>query len=245
MAQFSFASANAQINEPGIVAKLGEIKDVLQPANVGIDLDIAIPAGSWSSSSPYTYTYSNTKISTGCGIKVEFLDDTVDSTIGYLEYEKVAGGVRFTAPAAPVSDIKVRIHILNADAEGIEGISADEVSTDAISGAGNVQDALETLDTAITDVNTKVAGRAKFASINVSANSTMYFNHSGGVVLFSDRGGMWTEGSAGRTLAEIASASSFAVTRESNTKIKIVSSSAYSSTFFAIGNGDTFSFSAT
>lgn len=94
-------------------------------------------------------------------------------------------------------------------------------------------------------LNESLSSRAKISSYSLEANSTVYFNHTGTVLLFTDRGGMWTEGSAGRSLTEISAYGAIAVTRSSNTKIKIVSSAAYSTLIVAIGFGETFNFSTT
>ena len=128
-----------------IVQKLDQIKDAVQPTNPCLDIDITIPASGWSSTAPYTYTYSNAHITTGCAVEVNYLESENADTVLYLEYEKVNGGVRFEAPTKPSAGIPVRIHIMNADATSVLSITADEVSTDAVSGTSNVEDALSSL----------------------------------------------------------------------------------------------------
>lgn len=58
----------------------------------------------------------------------------------------------------------------------------------------------------------------------LAAGGTLYLNHTAPVLLYSDRGGMWTEGTNGRTLSTISANSNITVTRSSNSKLKIVSS---------------------
>lgn len=140
-----------------IVQKLELIKQAVQPTNACIDVDVSLPTTGWTGNGPYTYTYNNAHISTGCKVKVNFLE--TESTSGgvlYLEYEKIVGGVQFTAQSVPTDPIPVRIHILNADAESIMATTADEVSTNAIAGASNVEQALSAVSDDITDVNDKV-----------------------------------------------------------------------------------------
>lgn len=129
-----------------IVQKLEAIKNVVQPVNAGTDIDITIPSSGWSSESPYQYTYSNAHITSGSLVKVTFLEGSGTSTPLYLEFEKVTNGIRFEAPAKPTNDISVRIHIFSADTTSTTATSADEVSTSAVSGASNVDDALSVLD---------------------------------------------------------------------------------------------------
>ena len=128
-----------------IVSKLDQIKDAVQPINPCLDIDISIPANGWSSSSPYTYTYSNNHISSGCSVKVDFLEGAQSTKVLYLEFEKVVNGVRFTSATKPTTAIPVRLHILNADATSAMSTTADEVSTSAVSGSANVEDALGSL----------------------------------------------------------------------------------------------------
>ena len=140
-----------------IVQKLELIKQAVQPTNACIDVDVSLPTTGWTGNGPYTYTYNNAHISTGCKVKVNFLE--TESTSGgvlYLEYEKIVGGVQFTAQSVPTDPIPVRIHILNADAESIMATTADEVSTNAVAGASNVEQALSAVSDDITDVNDKV-----------------------------------------------------------------------------------------
>jgi len=132
-----------------ILTALGQIKEAVQPTNSCLDIDISLPTTGWSGEGPYTYTYSNTHITSGCAVKVNFLESASSGGVLCLDYEKVTGGVQFTSDSVPTATIPVRIHVLNADATSTTATTADAVSTDAVSGASNVQDALTTLNTQI------------------------------------------------------------------------------------------------
>lgn len=127
--------------------------EALAPSNVAVDISTSLSASGWTNSSPYTQTWLNNKVSDECGIKVEFLAGAVNNDVLYLEYEKVPGGVKFTAPKKPSTDIPVVVHIINAKAESITSISGDMVSTDVVSGAGNVDEALEVHNEAIANLS--------------------------------------------------------------------------------------------
>lgn len=127
--------------------------EAIQPTNVYVDLPVSIPTSGWSNSSPYVYTYTNSKITAECGIEVDFLANSENADVMYLEYEKVAGGVQFTAPKKPTVAIPVNIRVINADAEAFESISADMVSTNAVPGAANAEQALSTLNSNINAIN--------------------------------------------------------------------------------------------
>jgi hypothetical protein len=110
-----------------------------------MDIDISISVSDWSGSTNSTYTYTNTHITSGCSVKVNFLEGAESVNTLYIQFEKVVNGVRFTAPTKPTAAIPVRIHILNADATSTTATTASAVSTNAVSGAANVQDALSLL----------------------------------------------------------------------------------------------------
>ena len=153
--------------------RIAEALEGLQPINPCTDIDISISANGWSNESPYTYTYTNNHISTGCVVKVSFLEGSEDSTKPlYLEYEKVTNGVRFVAPIKPTSAIPVRIHIQNADATSTAATSADQVSTNAVSGAANVGQALGVLSNQIGTLNSKIATIPKIYKIEITLPNT-------------------------------------------------------------------------
>lgn len=98
------------------------------------------------------------------------------------------------------------------------------------------------IDKTADAVNTLNSNKANINVYNLDSNATVYINHTSGVFVFSDRGGMWTEGSASRSLTEIAASSSITVTRVSKNKLQVTSSSGYATAIYAISDG-TISFS--
>lgn len=176
-----------QVTEPPILDTTGlriaqsleEIRDAVQPTNSCIDIDISLPGTGWTGNGPYTYTYNNAHITTGCKVKVNFLEtESASGGILYLEYEKVVGGIQFTAKSVPTAQIPVRIHILNADAESIMATTADEVSTNAVTGASNVEQALGLVGGNVAEVNNKVGNvpegetvEGQIASLNSNIKS--------------------------------------------------------------------------
>lgn len=110
--------------------------------NVVTEVPITIAASSWSSSAPYTYTWSDARVLAGSSIEVDILSTTSDSSVISLDYEKSVGNIVFTASSKPTADISVNICIINARADLGSSINADTVSTSAITGASNVEEAL-------------------------------------------------------------------------------------------------------
>ena len=136
------------LNETGqaIVTALGNLTSAVQPTNIYEDISVSLPANGWTNSAPYTYTWTSSKVTSECGVEVGFEDAAKSTGIMTLTYEKVAGGIQFTAPSKPSVAIPVTVRIINADAESITSLDAEMVSTNAISGASNVQQALGTLN---------------------------------------------------------------------------------------------------
>lgn len=120
---------------------------LLAVENIYTDTSITIAASSWVlSSGEYVYTWVSQNVTTACGIEVFLMDGAENAGIESFEYEKVTGGVKFTSTVQPIGSLPVTIRIINAKASDIETITADMVATDIITGAVNVEEALEILD---------------------------------------------------------------------------------------------------
>ena len=155
-----------------MAAAIRELKGVIQPTNVCVDLDVSLEVGGWSDSAPYVYNWMNNKVTTECAVKVNYLEGAEDTDELYIGYEKFVGGIQFESPTKPTAAIPVRIHIVNAEADSITNIDDEMVSSDVISGASNVKQALtslknadatlseqiETLNSKMSDLMIKVEG---------------------------------------------------------------------------------------
>lgn len=126
---------------------------VSEISNVVTEVPLTIAASSWSSTSPYTYTWTDSRVLSDSSIEVDILNTSADTTVDYIDYAKSSGGggIVFTANNAPTADINVVITITNARAHAGSSIDADTVATDAISGASNVDEALNALSSNLTN----------------------------------------------------------------------------------------------
>jgi len=167
-----------------MVTKLEAIKNAVQPVNAGTDIDLLIPSSGWTSSSPYQYTYTNSHITSGCMVKVNFLEGNNYTTPLYLNFEKITNGIIFTAPTKPTNDISVRVHIFSADTTSTTATNAEAVSTSAVSGANNVEDALGSLSNQIgkSDISSEISANTTFSP------STKKMYKAGNVVTLVMRG---------------------------------------------------------
>lgn len=79
-------------------------------------------------------------------------------------------------------------------------------------------------DLVIPDQGGTIATRDDFVyTYNLIAGSTVYINHSDMVIVATDRKGLWVEGTSGRTFNTINASDNITVTRETQTKLKVVS----------------------
>lgn len=124
---------------------------VIRAINSGINMAFTIPASSWTSTAPYTYSWLNSKVTDGSHVTVEFYSTNVNTETPYLEYEKISGGIQFTVPSKPSTDISVIAHIISAQDGPYADIDGTMVSTSAISGAANVTEALTLIPNLISD----------------------------------------------------------------------------------------------
>lgn len=88
------------------------------------------------------------------------------------------------------------------------------------------------------DVEYMITDRAKYISRNIGTQTTVYVDHSSSILVFSDRGGLYTEGVSGRTLSVIAESTALSVSRVTNTRLSISNLNQYSTTITVIGYGD-------
>lgn len=172
------------------VARIADALEDMAPSNVCIDISTSLPANGWSQSSPYVQIWTNNKVTDECAVKVEFPVEATNTGITYLEYEKVAGGVKFTAPSLPSTAIPVIVHIINAEAESITSISADMVSTSAVSGSSNVDEALGALNSKFAQlikVQTVTIGSVTFPANGLyNISSFVPSTPTGYALLFAD-----------------------------------------------------------
>lgn len=160
-----------------MAAAIRELKSVIQPTNVCVDLDVSLEVSGWSNSAPYVYNWMNNKVTTECAVKVNYLEGAEDTDDLYIGYEKIVGGIQFESPTKPTAAIPVRIHIVNAEADSITNIDDEMVSSDVISGASNVKQALTSLKNADVSLSEQIGTYRTWTRLmnNVAFNATGFF----------------------------------------------------------------------
>ena len=127
----------------GIVSGLTDIAHAVQPINIYLDVQMSIPVEGWSDTNPHTYTWLYNRITAECGIEVHFMEGAEDVDMKYLEYDKIAGGIQFEIDEIPDKAIPLMIRIINAQTSAvIDPIDDTLVTSNAVSGAVNVHEAL-------------------------------------------------------------------------------------------------------
>lgn len=114
--------------------------------NVCTRHNVTIATTDWSSTAPYTYEWENSLINETCSVKVFVRDGAEDAEIEGIGYTQAVGKVIFTTDELPVDDLPLLVEITNAKAEAFQDLSANEISSEAISGCDNVEEALGSLD---------------------------------------------------------------------------------------------------
>lgn len=178
----AIASINASMVTTDAVDTASNVQEALEILeNAGGDFFIQIEPSMWATTAPYTYTWISPKVTADCRVDVDFDDDANDGSITEIEYEKVSGGIKFTSSFKPASNVRLVIHILNAQAETMASITGDMVNTTVISGANNVNGALTNLNSKITNivsVDAEVASGSYFdvtSLAGMTSNSSAFF----------------------------------------------------------------------
>lgn len=160
-----------------VAAAIRELKSVVQPTNVCVDLDVSLEVSGWSNSAPYVYNWMNNKVTTECAVKVNYLEGAEDTDELYIGYEKIVGGIQFESPTKPTAAIPVRIHIVNAEADSITNIDDEMVSSNVISGASNVKQALTSLKNADASLSEQIESKiGNYKFINGGTNPSNWSN---------------------------------------------------------------------
>ena len=134
--------------------------------NVYTDSDVTIASTDWTlSSGSYVYTWTSALVTANCGIEVFLRDGAESAGIEDFDASKVSGGVQFTTDEQPTGSLPVTIRIINTKSDQLVSLSADEVSSEAISGCDDVETALGNLDGRVTTLNSNTAKINTVASI--------------------------------------------------------------------------------
>ena len=127
-----------------IAANLIGIKNAVQPVNIYLDVQMSIPVEGWSgAAAPYTYNWLYSRITEECGVDVCYADGAEDVDMQYIEYEKIAGGIRFTINKIPDKAVPLSVRIINAQTTAvIDPVDSSLVTENAVPGAANVHEAM-------------------------------------------------------------------------------------------------------
>lgn len=141
--------SNATTSSAGLMSAEDKTKLDSLTLTTYYEEDIAIATTDWSTS-PYTYTWTNANVTSTCYIMVVFKTDPRSVFAGDLNYDKVTGGIQFTATSLPTGTLNVVVTIIDSNTPAII-ISqiADQVqvplvetvsgTTPSITGEPNVQ----------------------------------------------------------------------------------------------------------
>ena len=87
---------------------------------------------------------------------------------------KVTGGVKFTAASLPTGNLPVWIRVMAVKATDVQAITGEDVATDVIEGAVNVDEAL-----AVLKKKNFVSGATKIADLGTNYESDYTINEDG------------------------------------------------------------------
>lgn len=126
--------------------QLGDVRNVCTEHN------ITIATTDWSSTAPYTYEWTSTLIAENSDVEVEPRDGAEAAQIEDFDYEKSTGKVTFTVDKIPAAALPLTVKIINAKPGAFQSLNASDVSSEAITGANNVEAALSELNSNITNI---------------------------------------------------------------------------------------------
>lgn len=135
--------------------------------NVCTEQDVTIQTSDWTlSNGTYTYEWSNSLVTSSCAIEVTTRDGAENSGIEYFDAVKSVGSITFTTTDTPTGSFPVRVTIVNAKADAFQSLSADEISSEAISDCDNVEEALTNLDGRLGNVPSGETAQGQIDTLN-------------------------------------------------------------------------------
>lgn len=142
--------------------------------NVCTEQDVTIQTSDWTlSNGTYTYEWSNSLVTSSCAIEVTTRDGAENSGIEYFDAVKSVGSITFTTTDTPTGSFPVRVTIVNAKADAFQSLSADEISSEAISDCDNVEEALTNLDGRLGNVPSGKTAQGQIDTLNSNINNKL------------------------------------------------------------------------
>lgn len=111
--------SNATTSSAGLMSAEDKAKLDSLSVMTYYETDLAIVTTDWATTAPYTYTWNNSNITTDCYVTVLFKTDPRSVLAGDLNYEKVSGGIQFTATALPTGTLNIVVQVINSNASGV------------------------------------------------------------------------------------------------------------------------------
>ena len=126
----------------------------IKAIRAGFEATQTFSANDWvaSTGGGYEVCYLHNDITPASHVEVNFADTSLDTTVFYIGYEKISGAIKFTTSVLPLSSITLVIRVINSEVGGLAITSASSVSTTAIPGVSNVNDALIALNNKIDNL---------------------------------------------------------------------------------------------
>ena len=143
-----------------------------------------------------------------------------------------------TTPLSPTSgeivdsmSASVDTHTNAPSISAVNGVVGD---TDISSiGDGTVTGAIGAVNNGLIKLN-----NLSMYEFEMKANTAYRLTHTGTVIIYTDRGGMWTTGASGRGLAEVSASSVIAVEQVDYTHLTITNNIRFGTIAMIIGSGD-------
>ena len=111
--------------------------------------------------------------------------------------------------------------------------------TNAHEGEWDADDfAATTINNELATLNSNLSNKATFATYTISGSETVNIYHSDGILLFSDRGGLYGEGVANRGTQGFSTEGSITVTHVDGNNVTVQNTSTYGTTIMIFSGGN-------
>lgn len=120
--------------------------------NVCTQTNVTIEPTDWTlTNGEYIYQWESSLIIGTSDVQVELRDGAEAAGIENFDYEYETGSVTFVSSTLPTADLPLTVKIMHTKTGGIQSLTGDDISTEAVSGADTVEDALEIINGNLTE----------------------------------------------------------------------------------------------
>ena len=147
--------------------------------NVCTATDVTIATTDWTlANGVYSYVWSNSLVQAGSLINITLRDGAENAGIDEFEFTHTTGSVTIATSSVPTASLPITINVIHTKPNGLQELSADQISSEAVTGCDTVEEALTAINDKIVNKTVSVTPNSSY----VKNDSVMTFVRTGNIL---------------------------------------------------------------